>query len=121
MDTTQQGDAEIGKKTTAAIAAEGQPPVVNNKPPAQAPPPPTIQQSSRPKVNPRDADQMSRRTCRMFFPSSGRMGFDMITVSDELPPIETVRDMIAYETRLRLSQPIQELMDLYHTNEDSVT
>ncbi len=122
MDTKQQSDAEITKKTTEAIAVEGSPPVVNNKPSTQAPLPQTIQQPPpQPKVNSRDREKMSRRMCRMFFPSSGRMGFDMITDSNELPPIETVRDMIAYETRLRLSQPIQELMDLYHTDEDSVT
>ncbi len=123
MDTKQQSDAEIAKKTTEAIAAEGPPPAVNNNSSTQAPPPQTIPVPSQPKVTrtSRDLGEMSRRMCRMFFPSSGRMGFDMITNSDELPPIETVRDMIAYETRLRLSQPIQELMDLYHADEDSVT
>jgi hypothetical protein len=53
----------------------------------------------------------------MFFPTSGRMGFEKVCMSDELPPIETLREMIAYETRLRLSEPIQELIESYHTNE----
>jgi hypothetical protein len=57
----------------------------------------------------------------MFFPTSGRMGFETVKQSDELPPIETLREMIAYEIRLRLSEPIQELIDLYHTDEGAVT
>lgn len=121
MATTRQRDADLTEKTKAAITAEGSPPVVSNKQPALAPLQPTTEQPSRPKVQPSDAGKRSKRMCRMFFPSSGRMGFDLITDSDELPPVETVRDMIVYETRLRLSQPIQELMDLYHTDEDSVT
>ncbi len=120
MDAQQQRAAELTKKTATAIAANGQPPMVNNKLPAEVPRP-QVQQPSRPKASSKDEDQMSRRMCRMFFPSSGRMGFDMIKDSDELPSIEIVRDMIAYETRLRLSEPIQELMDLYYKDEDSVT
>jgi hypothetical protein len=57
----------------------------------------------------------------MFFPTSGRMGFEKVSMSEELPPIETLREMIAYETRLRLSEPIQELIESYHTNEVALT
>ncbi|CAF3213464.1 unnamed protein product [Rotaria sp. Silwood2] len=57
----------------------------------------------------------------MFFPTSGHVGFHTIKLSDELPPIEALREIIIYETRLRLSDSIQELMDLYHTDENAVT
>jgi hypothetical protein len=57
----------------------------------------------------------------MFFPTSGRMGFEKVSTSDELPPIEILREMIAYETRLRLSEPIQELIESHHTNEEALT
>jgi hypothetical protein len=57
----------------------------------------------------------------MFFPTSGHMGFDTIKSSDELPPIEIVREMILYETRLRLSDSIQDIMDENHTDECAVT
>lgn len=59
--------------------------------------------------------------CLMFFPTSGRMGFDKVTISDELPPIEILRDMIAYETQLRLSEPVQDLIESCHTNEAALT
>jgi hypothetical protein len=49
------------------------------------------------------------------------MGFDTVKLSDEFPSIEIVREMIVYETRLRLSDSIQELMDEYHTDENAVT
>ncbi|CAF4457073.1 unnamed protein product, partial [Didymodactylos carnosus] len=49
------------------------------------------------------------------------MGFETVKMSDELPPIETIREMIDYETRIRLSKPIQELMDMYHMDETAVT
>jgi hypothetical protein len=49
------------------------------------------------------------------------MGFDTIKFSEELPPIEIVREMILYETRLRLSDSIQQIMDEYHTDESAVT
>ena len=63
----------------------------------------------------------SRRSgCRMFFPSSGRMGFNMIKVADQYPPLEIVRNMIQYETQLRLSDTVQELMDQYCMDEESV-
>lgn len=42
-------------------------------------------------------------------------------LSDDLPPLEVVRAMIKYETELRLSKPIQDLFDLYHTDDNSVT
>jgi hypothetical protein len=57
----------------------------------------------------------------MFFPTSGHMGFDTVKLSEELPPIEIVREMILYETRLRLSNSIQEIMDEYYTDESAVT
>ncbi len=42
-------------------------------------------------------------------------------LSDELPPLEIVRKMIKYETSLRLSEPIQQLFDLYHTDDNAIT
>lgn len=42
-------------------------------------------------------------------------------LSDELPPLEILRQMIKYETTLRLSEPIQQLLDLYHTSDDAIT
>jgi hypothetical protein len=42
-------------------------------------------------------------------------------LSDDLPPLETVRKMIQYETLLRLSDPIQQLFDLYHKEDNAVT
>jgi 16S rRNA C1402 (ribose-2'-O) methylase RsmI len=56
----------------------------------------------------------------MFFPTSGRMHFEVITLSTELPPIEVLREMIFYETNIRLSEPIQNLIDVYHENEAAV-
>jgi len=56
----------------------------------------------------------------MFFPTSGHMGFDKVKLSDEYPSIDIVRKMIAYETRLRLCNSIQELMDEYYTDENAV-
>ncbi|CAF3550825.1 unnamed protein product [Rotaria sordida] len=119
LDPEQQRDTVIKEKTRAAITAQEPPPppVTNNQSSARPIPLPSSQQTRPPKSRARN----SKRMCRMFFPSSGRMGFDKVKNSDELPPIETLREMIMYETRLRLSDPIQELMDLYHTDEDSVT
>ncbi|CAF1575960.1 unnamed protein product [Rotaria sp. Silwood1] len=114
----QQREAIIIQKTTAAIAAEGLPLMADSRSSAQPMPSPPLSQQP-PPTKPRT--RRSRRMCRMFFPSSGRMGFDKVKISDELPPIETLHNMIMFETRLRLSEPIQELMDLYHTDEDSVT
>ena len=42
-------------------------------------------------------------------------------LSDQLPPLEIVRQMIEYETQLRLSESVQELLDLYHENDDAIT
>ncbi|CAF1479003.1 unnamed protein product [Rotaria sordida] len=105
---------EIAKKTEDAIATERPPPIANreaiingNLPPLPRYPPP--------------APDGRRRACRMFFPSSGHMGFDTLKVSEELPPLEILREMILYETRLRLSDSIQDLMDLYHEDEAAVT
>jgi len=112
--------AEIAKKTAAAIAAEESSPVVNNKTaihsslpqlPRYQPPPPRPPSPIRPR----------RMMCRMFFPTSGHMGFDKVELSDEYPSIDIVREMIAYETRLRLCDSIQELMDEYYTDENAVT
>jgi hypothetical protein len=113
--------AEIAKKTAAAIATEGTPSIGNDRssikpslpelPRYQPPPPPP-----RPRRQAR-----YDMVCRMFFPTSGHMGFDTIKFSEELPPIEIVREMILYETRLRLSDSIQQIMDEYHTDESAVT
>jgi hypothetical protein len=110
---------ELARKTAAAIAAEG-PPSANNdgssvkltlpRLPRYEPPPPR-----------RPISDFGGMVCRMFFPTSGHMGFDTVKLSDELPPIEIVRQMILYETRLRLSDSIQEIMDEYHTEESAVT
>ncbi len=119
-DSLEARYAELAKKTAAAIAAEGPPSATNGEVsvmstlprlPRYQPPPPR-----RP---PRMDDMMM--VCRMFFPTSGHMGFDTIKLSNELPPIEIVREMILYETRLRLSDSIQELMDEYYTDEAAVT
>jgi hypothetical protein len=117
--------AELAKKTAAAIAAEGTPSIGNDRssikpslpelPRYQPPPPP------RPQLSLLQNDGLFLRDCRMFFPTSGHMGFDTIKFSEELPPIEIVREMILYETRLRLSDSIQQIMDEYHTDESAVT
>lgn len=119
MDIDEQKYDTIAKKTTAAITVRQQtPPVVNNGPP---PPPPPGQQQPPSKSHPARPKNFSRARCLMFFPTSGRMGFETVKMSDELPPIETLREMIAYETRIRLSEPVQELMDLYHDDEAALT
>jgi len=115
-DSLEKRYAELAAKTAAAIAAEGIPSTVDSSlsvkpslpqlPRYQPPPPP-----------PRGRDMV----CRMFFPTSGHMGFDTVKLSEELPPIEIVREMIFYETSLRLSHSIQEIMDEYHTDESAVT
>ncbi|CAF1111635.1 unnamed protein product [Didymodactylos carnosus] len=83
---------------------------------------------------------------RMFFPSSSHCGFDVLkektqdsfiydqdaneliasnedknNLSDDLPPLEIVQQMIVYETHLRLSESVQQLMDFYHEDEHAVT
>jgi hypothetical protein len=120
----KERDTKIAEATAAAIAANGSPPAINNTPVAkdsiaglsehQRPP------DRPPYIRSKKTNDMQHR-CLMMFPTSGHMGFDIIKMSDELPPIETIREMIAYETRLRLSEPIQELMELYHTNESALT
>jgi hypothetical protein len=122
FDTNGQKYAVIEDQTATAIATEEQPqpvtnrgPVVSNSspPPNQQQPPPQLQ-FTRPK-------DYSRGKCRMFFPTSGHMGFQLVKTSDEFPSIETIREMIAYEIRIRLCEPIQELMDMYHTDEAAIT
>ncbi|CAF3529207.1 unnamed protein product, partial [Rotaria sp. Silwood2] len=97
--------AELAAKTAAAIAAEGPPPAFNNGLSIQ----PTL--APLPRYHP-PRPKIPRRylECRMLFPTSGHKGFDTIKLSDEIPPIEIVHEMILYETRLRLSDSIQELM-----------
>ena len=118
LDSNGQKNVIIAEKTAAAITAQEQSPLeAKNQPsvpnPLPSPPqqqPPSNSQSRRPK-------DYSRARCLMFFPTSGRMGFETVKMSDELPPIEIIREMLAYETRIRLSESIQELMDVYHTDE----
>ncbi|CAF1426902.1 unnamed protein product [Rotaria magnacalcarata] len=119
-DSVEKRYAEIARKTAAAISAEGTPPVVNNglSIPQSLPELPRYQP---PRPRPPVLREERMMMCRMFFPTSGHMGFDTVKLSDELPPIETVREMILYETRLRLSDSIQKLMDEYHTDEAAVT
>ncbi|CAF1094552.1 unnamed protein product [Adineta steineri] len=42
-------------------------------------------------------------------------------LSDDLPSLETVRQMIKYETSLRLSESVQQLLDLYHKDDNAIT
>ncbi|CAF1307332.1 unnamed protein product [Adineta steineri] len=116
-DVLKKRYAELAEKTATAIANEGPPPNINDRPaipnslptlPRYEPPPPHRPQRQRP-------------TCRMFFPTSGHLGFDTVKLTTELPSIETVREMVIYETRLRLSDSIQEIMDQYYTDECAVT
>ncbi len=111
--------AELAKKTAAAIAAEGPPTTDNNRSSVQL----SLPQLPRYQPPPPPAPRIERSfmVCRMFFPTSGHMGFDTVKLSEELPPIEIVREMILYETRLRLSDSIQEIMDEYYTDESAVT
>jgi hypothetical protein len=109
--------AEIAKKTAAAIAAEGPPLVANNSNAIQS----SLPQLPRFQPPPPIIIPELLYDIRMFFPGSGRMGFDKVKLSDEFPPIEIVREMITYETRLRLSNSIQELMDEYYADGNAVT
>ena len=115
-------DADITEKTAAAIAAEKPPPppAVADEP-AVPPAPPQLPRDQQPQPRPRPDRNRGPMVCRMFFPSSGHMGFDMINSSTETPPLEIVREMIDYETRLRLCDSIQQLMDEYHQDEAAVT
>jgi hypothetical protein len=116
-DSVEKRYAEIAKKTAAAIAAEGSPPVVNHENAIQF----TLPQLPRYQPPLPTRPRQTRRVCRMFFPTSGHMGFDKVKLSDEYPSIDVLHKMIAYETHLRLCNSIQELMDEYHTDEDAVT
>ncbi|CAF3338629.1 unnamed protein product [Rotaria sp. Silwood2] len=107
-DSIEKLYAEIAQKTAEAIAAAGLPSSDNNglsikhslpQLPRYEPPPPP----SPP---------------RLRFPLSESI---TIKLSAELPPLEIVREMILYETRLRLSDSIQKIMDIYHTDECAVT
>lgn len=109
-------NVKIAEATAAAIAANGSPPAQSNTPVTKD------TMNEWPEYQRRNVRPLSmERRCLMLFPTSGHMGFDIIQMSDELPPIETIREMIAYETRLRLSEPIQELMELYHSDESALT
>ncbi|CAF4222437.1 unnamed protein product [Adineta steineri] len=117
-DVLKKRYAELAEKTATAIANEGPPPKINDRPaipntlptlPRYEPPPPRRPQRQREMI------------CRMFFPTSGHLGFDTVKLTTELPSIETVREMVIYETRLRLSDSIQEIMDQYYTDECAVT
>jgi hypothetical protein len=116
-DSVEKHYAEIAKKTAAAIATEGSPPLINNANAIQN----SLPQLPRYQPPPPVRSYVRRRGGRMFFPTSGHMGFDTVKLSDEFPSNEIVREMIIYETRLRLSDSIQELMDEYHTDENAVT
>ncbi|CAF3558473.1 unnamed protein product [Rotaria sordida] len=117
-DSLEKLYAEIAQKTAAAITAEGRPLSGNNGLSIQR----SLPQLPRYQPPPPPSPPMERyMVCRMFFPTSGHMGFDTIKLSDELPPIEIVREMILYETYLRLSDSIQKIMDEYHTDECAVT
>jgi hypothetical protein len=42
-------------------------------------------------------------------------------LNDDLPSLEIVRQMITYETHLRLSDSVQNLLDLYHEDDNAIT
>lgn len=119
-DSLETRYQELAKKTAAAIAAEGPPSAANNGIEIKPTLPPLPRYEPPPPPPPR-RNQYNSMVCRMFFPTSGHLGFDQVKCSDELPPIDIVRQMILYETRLRLSDSIQELMDEHHTDESAVT
>ena len=121
VDANGQEYAVIADKTAAAIATQRQPlSVAKNGSLTPNGPPPSNQQQPPPEDYLRHGRDYSRARALMLFPTSGHMGFDIIKMSDELPPIETIREMIAYETCIRLCEPIQELIDIYHTDEAAV-
>ena len=114
---------EIAKKTAAAIEAERTPAAADGNgnnaiAPRIAPNLPDLPRYEPPRPTRLEPNE---RVCRMFFPTSGHRGFDLVKVSGELPPLEIVQQMILYETRLRLCDSIQEIMDEYHTDEAAVT
>ncbi len=116
-DSVERRYAEIAKKTAAAIAIEGSPSVTNNENAIQL----TLPELPRYQPPLPTRPRLVRAVCRMFFPTSGHMGFDKVKLSDEYPSIDVLHKMIAYETRLRLCNSIQELMDEYYTDEEAVT
>ena len=118
----KQDHAVIAEKTTKAIATQVKP-IISTKNGASASngTKPADQKKPPPDRKPIDSRDFSERRCLMFFPTSGHMGFEIVKTSDELPPVEAIREMIAYETRLRLSEPVQDLIDTYHTDEAAVT
>ena len=105
----QQQYEEIAGKTAQAIGKQGSEQSIADKPKDDQKAPTVTRIPWEPPMG-----------CRMFFPTSGHQGFDLLKVSDELPPVETVRAMMLYETRLRLSDSIQDIMDEYHVDEDAV-
>jgi hypothetical protein len=118
-DSVEKRYAQIAEKAAAAIAAEGLPSTeVNNRNTIQRSLPQLPRYQPPPPVRP---VERLERCCRMFFPTSGHIGFDTVKLSCESPPVEIVREMIIYETRLRLSDSIQQLMDEYHTDENAIT
>lgn len=46
---------------------------------------------------------------------------EVVTLNDGFPPLEVLRQMIEYETHLRLSDSIQELFDLHRQDDKAVT
>jgi hypothetical protein len=121
-DSLEKRYSEVAKKTAAAIAAEG-PPTTGNAESSIKRSLPKLPRYQPPRPSPpaRLFEDYGNMMCRMFFPTSGHMGFDTVKLSDEFPSIDTIREMIIYETRLRLSDSIQEIMDEYHTDERAVT
>ena len=114
---SQQRHKKIAEKTAEAIAKEGTQSNDAEKREGEKPIPGVPNTQRTQHIN---LERAPPRACRMFFPTSGHQGFDLLKVSDELPAVETVRAMILYETRLRLSDSIQEIMDDYHDDEAAV-
>jgi hypothetical protein len=57
-----------------------------------------------------------------IFPlSSSSSSKNQQILKDDLPSLDIVRQMIKYETSLRLSEPVQQLFDLYHTDDNAIT
>ncbi|CAM2727214.1 unnamed protein product [Rotaria socialis] len=124
QNDASQAQATIEQQTADAIAAQVKAPPINNKQhKVKLSPfsPPNLLNDNHNGSSYHFLQDFSRARCKMFFPTSGRMGFDKIKTSTEFPPIETVREMITYETSIRLSEPIQELMDFYHNDEASLS
>lgn len=42
-------------------------------------------------------------------------------LKEDLPPLEIVRQMIDYETRLRLSDSVQDLFEVHHKDDQAIT